>query len=154
MRTYLRIKGDRVDGHDYAENALKAGAGLAIVSRPTDAMASAGPLLVVDDVLKALEKIGLAEYFAFRLSAEKVGANKPRPNLFHAALHRGNAKAHETVHIGDHCEDDIYGAQQLGIHTIWFNPQRLRWEDQSDKTPPSAVVYCLSEIPAALARLP
>src|SRR5437868_1600036 len=57
---FAAIKGDRVDGHDYAPSALNSGAGLAIVSRPTDAMASAGTLLVVDDVLKALEKIGLA----------------------------------------------------------------------------------------------
>jgi len=57
---FAAIKGDRVDGHDYVHVALKAGAGLAIVSRPTDEMAAAGPLLLVDDVLKALEKIGLA----------------------------------------------------------------------------------------------
>ncbi|MGE0008484.1 MAG: UDP-N-acetylmuramoylalanyl-D-glutamyl-2,6-diaminopimelate--D-alanyl-D-alanine ligase [Parvibaculaceae bacterium] len=57
---FAAIKGDRVDGHDYAETALAAGAGLAIVSRPTAAMAASGPLLVVDDVLEALEKIGLA----------------------------------------------------------------------------------------------
>ncbi len=100
-----------------------------------------------------LEKIGLAEYFSFALSAEKVGASKPRPNLFHAALHKGNVKAHETVHIGDHHEEDIFGAQQLGIHTIWFNPQQLRWEDQSDKPAPTAVVHCLSEIQAAIHKL-
>ena len=57
---FAAIKGDRVDGHDYAHSALRAGAGLAIVARPTDEMANAGPLLVVDDVLEALEKIGLA----------------------------------------------------------------------------------------------
>lgn len=100
-----------------------------------------------------LARIGLAKYFAFSLSAEKVGASKPRPNLFHAALHRGNASPQETVHIGDHHLDDIFGAQQLGIHTIWFNPKRLRWEDQSDKTPPTLTVHCLSEIPLALGKL-
>lgn len=57
---FAAIKGDRVDGHDYAENALRAGAGLAIVSRPSEAMAAAGPLLIVEDVLKALERIGMA----------------------------------------------------------------------------------------------
>jgi len=57
---FAAIKGDRVDGHDFAENALNSGAGLAIVSHPTEAMAAAGPLLIVEDVLKALEKIGLA----------------------------------------------------------------------------------------------
>ena len=33
-------------------------AGLAMVAQPTDEMANAGPLLIVEDVLKALEKIG------------------------------------------------------------------------------------------------
>src|SRR5687768_12239040 len=41
---FAAIKGDRVDGHDYAHTALKAGAGLAIVARPTEEMAAAGPL--------------------------------------------------------------------------------------------------------------
>ncbi len=57
---FAAIKGDRVDGHAYVHTALKGGAGLAIVAQPTDEMASAGPLLIVDDVLKALEKIGIA----------------------------------------------------------------------------------------------
>ena len=49
------------DGHDFVVKAFAAGAGLAIVSRPTDEMAAAGPLLVVnEDPLKALEKIGQA----------------------------------------------------------------------------------------------
>jgi UDP-N-acetylmuramoyl-tripeptide--D-alanyl-D-alanine ligase len=57
---FAAIRGDRVDGHEYAHMALKAGAGVAIVSRPTEEMAASGPLLVVEDVLEALEKIGLA----------------------------------------------------------------------------------------------
>lgn len=100
-----------------------------------------------------LEKIGLKKYFAFSLSAETVGASKPRPNLFHAALHKGNANAQETIHIGDHPKDDIFGAQQLGIRTIWFNPQKIRWEDKSDQAPPTATVHCLSEIHAVINKL-
>lgn len=57
---FAAIKGERTDGHDYVCQALKAGAGLAIVSRPSEAMAAAGPLLVVDDVLAALERVGKA----------------------------------------------------------------------------------------------
>ena len=100
-----------------------------------------------------LEKIGIAHYFAFSLSAEKVGAKKPRPNIFHAAMHKADVSPQEMIHIGDHHDDDIYGAQQLGIHTIWFNPQKLRWEDESDKSPPTATVFCLSEIPQAIEKI-
>jgi len=57
---FVAIRGDRTDGHEYAASALQAGAGLAVVSRPDEAMRKAGPLLVVDDALKALERMGRA----------------------------------------------------------------------------------------------
>jgi len=57
---FVAIKGERTDGHEYAANALTAGAGVAIVSRPDSAMREAGPLLVVDDALAALEGMGRA----------------------------------------------------------------------------------------------
>lgn len=100
-----------------------------------------------------LTKVGLNHFFAFSLSAEIVGAKKPRPNIFHAALNKAGIKAQEMIHIGDHPEDDIAGAQQLGIHTLWFNPRKLRWEDESDKMAPTATAHCLSEIPDIIAAL-
>ncbi len=57
---FVAIKGERQDGHDYVVTALKGGAGLAIVSRPTAEMEAAGPLLVVADPLEALENMGRA----------------------------------------------------------------------------------------------
>lgn len=50
-----------MDGHDFVVKALKAGAGVAIVSRTSPEMEAAGPLLVVEgDPLSALEKMGRA----------------------------------------------------------------------------------------------
>jgi UDP-N-acetylmuramoyl-tripeptide--D-alanyl-D-alanine ligase len=58
---FVAIKGENHDAHDFVANALAAGAGLAIVSRATDEMKAAGPLLVVaNDPLEGLEKIGRA----------------------------------------------------------------------------------------------
>ena len=58
---FVAIKGESHDAHDFVAKALDAGAGLAIVSRVTDAMKAAGPLLVVaNDPLAGLEKIGRA----------------------------------------------------------------------------------------------
>jgi UDP-N-acetylmuramoyl-tripeptide--D-alanyl-D-alanine ligase len=58
---FVAIKGDRHDGHDFVANALKAGAGLAVVSRVTAEMKAAGPLLeVAEDPLRGLEHIGRA----------------------------------------------------------------------------------------------
>jgi UDP-N-acetylmuramoyl-tripeptide--D-alanyl-D-alanine ligase len=58
---FIAIKGDRHDGHDFVANALKAGAGLGVVSRVTPEMTAQGPVLeVADDPLKGLVNLGLA----------------------------------------------------------------------------------------------
>jgi UDP-N-acetylmuramoyl-tripeptide--D-alanyl-D-alanine ligase len=58
---FVAIKGEKMDGHDFVVQALQSGAGLALVSRPTPAMEAEGPLLVVaDDPLRGLEKMGVA----------------------------------------------------------------------------------------------
>ena len=46
------------DGHDFVPAAFKAGASAALVSR--DVPDAGGPLLIVDDVLGALEALGIA----------------------------------------------------------------------------------------------
>jgi UDP-N-acetylmuramoyl-tripeptide--D-alanyl-D-alanine ligase len=66
---FVAIKGENRDGHEFVATAFNAGAGAAIVSRPTDAMRAEGPLLVVDEPLKALERLGIA---ARARSAAKV----------------------------------------------------------------------------------
>lgn len=49
---------DARDGHDFVANAFKAGAAAALVSR--DVPGAGGPLLIVEDVLPALEALGVA----------------------------------------------------------------------------------------------
>jgi UDP-N-acetylmuramoyl-tripeptide--D-alanyl-D-alanine ligase len=58
---FVAIKGEMMDGHQFVVPALKAGAGLAIVSHVNDDMLAAGPVLEVkDDPLRALEAMGRA----------------------------------------------------------------------------------------------
>jgi UDP-N-acetylmuramoyl-tripeptide--D-alanyl-D-alanine ligase len=48
------------DGHDFVAQALENGAGAALVSHVPDGVDADAPLLVVEDVLKALELLGAA----------------------------------------------------------------------------------------------
>jgi UDP-N-acetylmuramoyl-tripeptide--D-alanyl-D-alanine ligase len=58
---FIAIKGERHDGHDFVANALKAGAGLGVVSRVSPEMTAQGPVLeVAEDPLKGLINMGLA----------------------------------------------------------------------------------------------
>jgi UDP-N-acetylmuramoyl-tripeptide--D-alanyl-D-alanine ligase len=59
---FFAIKGDQFDGHDFATAAIKAGAGMLVVSEgklPALGRLSV-PMIVVPDVLVALEKAGVA----------------------------------------------------------------------------------------------
>jgi UDP-N-acetylmuramoyl-tripeptide--D-alanyl-D-alanine ligase len=59
---FFAIKGDRVDGHDYANVAVANGAGVLVVSEAKlPALGSIhAPLIVVPDVLEAMEKLARA----------------------------------------------------------------------------------------------
>ncbi len=59
---FFAIKGDRVDGHDYASVALANGASMLVVSEgKLPAMGRlVAPMLVVDDVLAAMVRLGMA----------------------------------------------------------------------------------------------
>lgn len=48
------------DGHEFVAQALEKGAGAALVSHVPDGVADDAPLLIVDDVLEALEQLGAA----------------------------------------------------------------------------------------------
>jgi UDP-N-acetylmuramoyl-tripeptide--D-alanyl-D-alanine ligase len=58
---FVAIKGDKMDGHDFVVQSLRAGAGVALVSRITNEMKDAGPVLdLADDPLRGLENMGRA----------------------------------------------------------------------------------------------
>jgi UDP-N-acetylmuramoyl-tripeptide--D-alanyl-D-alanine ligase len=70
---FFAIKGEAMDGHDFATAAIKAGAGVLVVAEsklPALGRLTA-PMIVVPDVLAALEKLGVA---ARARSAAKVVA--------------------------------------------------------------------------------
>ncbi|WP_207060557.1 HAD family hydrolase [Motiliproteus sp. SC1-56] len=97
-----------------------------------------------------IEKVGLGEYFDFCFNADQVGRAKPDPLMFEQMLRFTGAEPTEVVHVGDHPEHDILGAQNAGIHSLWVNFERQPWPGAK---PPSLEVHCLSDIPAAIEAL-
>ena len=56
---FVALKADR-DGHNFVAMALEKGAAAALVTHRPDGVAADAPLLIVDDVLAALERLGKA----------------------------------------------------------------------------------------------
>lgn len=97
-----------------------------------------------------LSQTPLGPYFDFHFNAIQVGAEKPDPAMFQATLEHTGAAPERIVHIGDHHEHDILGAQKLGLRTIWVNRKGEEW---AGARPADAEIRDLSELPAALAQL-
>jgi putative hydrolase of the HAD superfamily len=68
-----------------------------------------------EDVAK---RMGFQDNVDFTLSSTDVGASKPDPIMFRAALERAGVEASTAVHVGDQLETDIDGARDAGINPI------------------------------------
>ena len=97
-----------------------------------------------------ISRLGLDRFFRFAFSAADVGAAKPAPQMFHAALAHTDARADQMIHIGDNPIDDIQGAHNLGIATIWVD---LSLDRDVAAPPASRIVHRLKDIPNAIAEI-
>jgi putative hydrolase of the HAD superfamily len=97
-----------------------------------------------------VSRLGLDRYFSFAVNAEQLARAKPHPEPFLQALAIANCAAHECIHIGDDIENDVRGAQRLGMHTIWINRQQQLWPGD---TPPSQQVQHLAALPNAVRNI-
>lgn len=64
---------------------------------------------------EALERTGLARYLDGAVSSAVVGAAKPDPAVFRAALEVAGCGPDETLHVGDSPGGDVEGARAAGI---------------------------------------
>ena len=85
-----------------------------------------------------LEAIGLRDLFDDVVAAASVGAAKPAQAIFDVAVEAGGADYHETLHVGDHPEVDVVGANEAGLKSVWVNRNGEDWPDHLQR--PDAIV--------------
>jgi putative hydrolase of the HAD superfamily len=67
---------------------------------------------------KILQGLGLAPFFERVIVSSEVGAGKPHPRMFEAALQAAGVGPHQCVHAGDEESADVLGPQALGIPAL------------------------------------
>jgi len=70
---------------------------------------------------KKMKNAGLNNYFNNVITSEQVGVKKPNPEIFNFALNKCNAKANESMMIGDNYEADVLGALSVGMDAVFCN---------------------------------
>jgi len=69
---------------------------------------------------------GLAPMFAVVTDSRRVGAEKPDPAIFRAALETLRAAPETTVYVGDSLRRDCEGARRAGIGFVWIAPEEVQ----------------------------
>ncbi|MCR2822701.1 HAD family hydrolase [Lederbergia panacisoli] len=68
------------------------------------------------DNIKAL---GIEHYFEEILVSEWEGMKKPNPEIFQRVADRLGVSSKECLYVGDHPENDVKGAQKIGMVGVW-----------------------------------
>jgi putative hydrolase of the HAD superfamily len=76
-------------------------------------------------------ELGLTTYVDFALTSAEIGAEKPHPPIFLAALERARVSASETIHVGDQYHSDVLGAKGVGISPLLLDRDGF-WEGVKD----------------------
>jgi len=73
---------------------------------------------VAQDMESTYAKLGLQPYLDFKVTSAEVGYDKPRPEIFLAALKKAAVKPEEALYVGDQYQIDIVGARGVGIKAV------------------------------------
>jgi len=68
-----------------------------------------------------LDRRGILRYFSGWGFSDEVGAYKPAPEIFEAALGMLGAEPAAALHIGDLRRTDVAGARAIGMRTVRYN---------------------------------
>jgi putative hydrolase of the HAD superfamily len=68
--------------------------------------------------------------------------------MFEAVIKKAGVNADQCIHVGDHLTDDIEGANNAGMHTIWVNMTKYTSADNDSKA--NIEVTSLTALPKAL----
>ena len=94
-----------------------------------------------------IEALKIKHYFDAVLVSEWEGLKKPDSAIFNRALNKLKVKPTESVYIGDHPENDINAAHNIGMETIWKRSNL--WDTPSTKY----IIDDLMEIPKLLNKM-
>jgi len=90
-------------------------------------LAARYPLMAVSNGNADIEQTSLARFFMASTSAIDAGYAKPDRRIFMLAVERLGVEADEVLHIGDHPEQDILGAMDAGLKSMWMIRDGTDW---------------------------
>ena len=68
-----------------------------------------------------LDELGIAKLLDSITISCEIGAEKPDPRIFRAALRAAGVRANDALHVGDSLEEDVRAAERVGMQGAWID---------------------------------
>lgn len=82
----------------------------------------------------AFHKAGLDRFFEQIVLSRDLGIRKPDPDIFHFTLEALGVTSDRAIHVGNSLDQDVFGAHQVGMNTVWITPSTEATTIQPDFT--------------------
>ena len=100
-----------------------------------------------------LDQHRLLHYFDTLTFSDEVKLAKPSEQIFRMTVDSLNSTPEQTVHVGDHVTNDVRGAKEAGMRTVWIEGFYQREDPTDPKTEPDIAVPDLGEVVTAIEQL-
>ncbi len=105
------------------------------------------------DVQTLVENFGIRPYFDFVLTSAACYYRKPHARAFEIALAQWNISPEESAMVGDSLEADIFGANNLGMQSIWIKRRAQFTADEELRIQPTFDLGDLNGLLSTLERI-
>ncbi|MCE0494777.1 HAD family hydrolase [Vibrio salinus] len=96
-----------------------------------------------DDIRKAFERVGLAQYITGYFCKANLGIGKGSPEFFYKIAEILGVPAESITMVGDSIKNDIEPALKAGVAAVWFNS---RQHTPEISTTGYRQIHCLHEL--------
>lgn len=100
-----------------------------------------------------LDQQKLLHYFDALTFSDEVKISKPSNEIFLMTLNSLGATPEQVVHVGDHVQNDVVGANRCGLKTVWITGFYENEDPSNPHTQPDATVAELSQVVPAISKL-
>jgi putative hydrolase of the HAD superfamily len=98
------------------------------------------------DVHQLIANFGIRTHFDFVLTSAACYYRKPHARAFEIALAQWSIPPEDAAMVGDSLEADIFGANNLGMQSIWIKRRAQFTEDEEQRIRPNFSLSNLNEL--------
>lgn len=103
---------------------------------------------------RELRELDILRYFKYRIYSSDIGFKKKSNNFYQKCLEVVGLNPKDCAMVGDNLYEDMYMANQNGIHTLWIINPLTRDRSKAEVVPEASLpIELIRDLPSVIARV-